>query len=152
VKFNGDFVPRRFNQFAHERDDLSTASVEESETRGLAHLSDLKREMRNNRAAPPLGFFERRARQSREAHGLILFSEVKCRALVEILVSHLSAKSAERWGTRLLGEGEIEWAGILGNARSLDCDRDDRFLGGNRLGRPSSRAERPAPHWRFVLV
>jgi hypothetical protein len=32
--------------------------------------------------------------------------------LVEILVSHLSAKSAERWGTRLLGEGEIEWASL----------------------------------------
>ena len=35
------------------------------------------------------------------------------RAVVEILVSHLSAQNAERWGTLLPGEGEIEWTGVL---------------------------------------
>ena len=50
----------------------------------------------------------------------------ECRGLVEILVSHLSAPDAERWGTRLLGEGEIGWAGVLGDAGSLDCARDDK--------------------------
>ena len=50
------------------------------------------------------------------------------RALVEILVSHLSAQDAERWGTRLLGWGEIEWGGIEGDTGSLDCARDDRLF------------------------
>jgi hypothetical protein len=52
------------------------------------------------------------------------------RALVESFVSHLSAKDAERWPPFVLGEGEIEWAGVLGDARSLGCARDDRLFPG----------------------
>ena len=48
--------------------------------------------------------------------------------MVEIRVSHLSAQDAERWGTRLLGWGEIEWGGIEGDTGSLDCARDDRLF------------------------
>jgi hypothetical protein len=43
------------------------------------------------------------------------------RALVEILISHLSAEDAERWGTRLLGEGEIERAGLPSDIRGQEC-------------------------------
>ena len=50
------------------------------------------------------------------------------RALVEILGSHLSAQDAERWGTRLLGWGEILWTGVLGDTGSLGCARDDRLF------------------------
>ena len=50
------------------------------------------------------------------------------RALVEILVSHLSAQDAERWGSLFLGEGEMEWDCVLWDARPLDCDREDRLL------------------------
>jgi hypothetical protein len=100
----------------------------------------------------------------------------ECRGLVEILVSHLSAPDAERWGTRLLGEGEIGWAGVLGDAGSLDCARDDKvywkmghpfvwlgwetqgpstalgmtdFLRDDRFFSGCTRARAPAPHGLF---
>ena len=46
----------------------------------------------------------------------------ECFRLVAILVSHLSAENAERWGTRCLA--------LVENARFLDCARDDRVVVG----------------------
>ena len=56
--------------------------------------------------------------------------------LVEILVSHLSAKDAERWGTRLLGEGEVcGLASLEAQGPSASLGMTD-FLGGPTFGRP----------------
>src|SRR5579864_7524023 len=38
-----------------------------------------------------------------------------------------------------LGEGEIEWAGVLGDARSIGCARDDRLSRGLARGRGRPR-------------
>jgi hypothetical protein len=50
-------------------------------------------------AAPPLGFCKG-GHFNLEKRPASSYFRSECRALVEILVSHLSAKNAERWGTR----------------------------------------------------
>ena len=57
-------------------------------------------------AGPPLGFFKGGHFNLGKRPGSSCCRSER-RALVEILVSHLSAQNAERWGTRRLGEGEI---------------------------------------------
>src|ERR1700674_5864708 len=38
-------------------------------------------------------------------------------------------QKTQGWGSRFSGEGWIEWVSLLGDTRSLDCARDDRFVG-----------------------
>jgi hypothetical protein len=63
-------------------------------------------------AAPPLGFFKGGCFYFEKRPGPILFQKRKP-SLGEILVSHLSAQDAERWGSLFLGEGEMAWDDIL---------------------------------------
>jgi hypothetical protein len=78
--------------------------------------------------AAPLGFFKG-GRFNLGKRPASSYFRSRWRALVAILVSHLSAKNADGWGTLLLGEGEMEWVGILGDARSLGCAQDDNSEG-----------------------
>jgi len=63
--------------------------------------------------------FSNKVTFKRPRTGPSVYFKSECRALVEILVSHLSATNAERWGTLLSGWGTE-------NSRSLGFARDDK--------------------------
>ena len=83
-----------------------------------AQDDNVKRDPRDTkqRTLPPRFGFQRRTLHSLERPASSYFGS-EWRALVEILVSHLSAEDAERWGSRRCCEVRLSGAGVLGGHR-----------------------------------